>query len=244
MAFVKRLSQDMKRKFAKIIVMGESGVGKTSLAATLPNPSKSVVLNLKTYEDGDIPLSTVPGLPIWDIANMKDLNEALTELKKSPPEAIFVDSLTAISMMALAELKLDPEMINSKNKFAVYQELGDFLKETFLAFKEIPSHVIFTAHLKVPNNIPQGTEKYIPKVDGNLFSELVNGFTDAVIAMSSDDSGNRFLLTQPRSKYACKFRMPLGSVMPGDNGVLSGQDVSIDRLLKLMGFAAEVKITK
>lgn len=241
MTIKKRMSQDTEKKFARIIVMGESGSGKTSLAATLPNPAKCVILNLKNYEDGDIPLTSVKGVAIWDIETIADIKEALSELKKSNYEAVFVDSLTGLSMMALSELKLDPKIVNSKNGFAVYSELADFLKEIFLEFKELPCHLVWTAHMKVPNNLPEGAEKFIPKVDGNLFGDLVNGFTDAVLALSVDDTGKRYLLTQPRTKYACKFRVPIGTPVPGDNGVLSDKDVSLERILKIMGFYKEAK---
>jgi len=214
--------------------MGHAGVGKTSLFSTVPNPSKTVILNLKKYEDGLIPLSKVKGLNIWDIETMEEMREAVTELSKLKTlEVVGVDSLTALSSMAIEELKLDPKIINSKNGFMLYQEIAEYLKDIFFGLKNINSHVVWTAHMKVPTGIPEGLESFVPSADGNVFSKGLNGWTDMVGCLTATENKERRLLIEPRKGFACKNRLPLGTDI-GD-GVLTGKDVSISHILNLAG---------
>lgn len=234
-------SEEVSRKHLRIVIMGNSGVGKTSLFSTVPDPSKTVILNLKKYEDGLVPLSKIKGLSIWDIETMDDMKEAVNLLAKEKKfNVIGVDSLTGLSSMALDELKLDPKIVNSKNGFMLYQEIADYLKEVFFGLKMMDAHIIWTSHMKVPTGLPAGLEMFVPAADGNVFSKGLNGWTDIVGCLKKEDNSERKLLIEPRAGYACKNRFPIGTEIPND-GVLSGKDVSLSVLFKMAGVLKEDK---
>lgn len=104
---------EAKRVYA--LISGESGVGKTSLAKTLPHKRTLIC----SVENGLLALSDVD-IPVVKIKGTKDFVSFIEEIKKGVDfDTIYIDSLTEILDMFLAELK---EKYTKKQTFDMWDE--------------------------------------------------------------------------------------------------------------------------
>jgi len=231
-----RKSEDTKQKFARVVIMGEAGSGKTSLCKTLPDLNKVLYINTAGYEDGDIVLSNSPGITILDIETVGDFAELVKELKSAKykdKEFIFFDSLTGLSSMSLKFWEKNYPDRRQANIWDLFREHGEALRDIFLQLKELDKHIFFTALMKQSNDkVAKGI--LVPKVDGNMFEESIRNWADGTVALKSYEDGSRKLLLHNNGEYACKLRVPNGENIPLI--LETPEHVNLSYLLQLMGF--------
>jgi hypothetical protein len=236
-----RKAGDVKQKFARVVIMGEAGTGKTTLCKTLPDLSKVLFINTAGYEDGDIVLSDTKGITILDVETIGDFPELVKELKSEKykdKEVVFFDSLTGLSSMSIKFWETQYPDRKQNAVWDMYREHGEALRDAFLQLKSVDKHVFFTALMKQSNDkVAKGI--LVPKVDGGMFEESIRAWADGTIALKSYEDGSRKILLQNNGDYACKLRVPSGEKIP--MLLDKPEQISLTYILEMMGFKKEAK---
>lgn len=178
----------------KCVVYGDAKVGKTTLAATTPNPEKETLII--SAEQGMLSLRDYD-IPVAEIADWPGLEEVLDYLETDHPfKWVIVDSLTEIADMHLRELLAgakDPRKAYGTlydDVVRVIRRLRDAIKANVLLICEATSYETET-----------GRVGWRPQMPGNSLKDKVPYAMDEVFAMrlKRDESGKTFraLQTQP-----------------------------------------------
>lgn len=152
------------------VVVGRSGIGKTSLAKTLPNHSKVLIVSAESgllcLQGTNIDVVTVDKLaPFKKAKDAKDngtysmtqiyLNLMSDEYKKKY-DYIFIDSLTEIAELILTDLKNDPVIQASKNGYEIWNKYSERMTHLIKGFRDLqPYSIIFTC---LPDTEKDGLE--------------------------------------------------------------------------------------
>lgn len=189
-----------------ILIMGQSGIGKTYSASTLDG--KTIILNLEggllslkshkvdfvTIEKGNSPIER------WN--NLKKL---LSECAKSDYDNLFIDSLSEASDILLAASEENfPEDKKTMLKWGFYL---DNMKAMIKFLRDIPKNVFVTTLLKTSKD-ELGRRFFTPDIHGQM-AEKINAYFDVILCMhmlKTEDKEIRVLQTQPDNGYACKDR--------------------------------------
>lgn len=131
------------------LVAGQSGIGKTTLAKTLPEPHDRTLIisaesGLLCLSGTDIPVFEVSPDSPWE--SLTEVFEYLnTDEAKERFRFLFIDSLTEIAQLILAELKRDPKLGDAKNGFVLWGSYADRMTKIIKIFRDFkPYSVVFT----------------------------------------------------------------------------------------------------
>ncbi len=113
----------------KVLVYGQSGVGKTSLAVNAPSPL------IFSAENGLLSVRRVR-IPYIDISNYKNLLEAFRWFMTSQ-ESRQVGTLILDSASEIAEVVLAEELKNSKDPRQAYGKMQQSMYEMMRAFRDV-----------------------------------------------------------------------------------------------------------
>lgn len=193
---------DAKSRKVNLLGYGESGAGKTTAIATLPNP---VVLSA---EGGLLSISDHE-IPYIEIRSMADLVESYEWLTNSEESNQFY-SVAIDSISEIGEVVLSAEKKNSKDPRQAYGEMQDQVNSIIRNFRDIPGkHVYMSAKLEKAKD-EQGRLLYYPSMPGNKSSQGLPYFFDEVLAfrVEKDNEGNshRMLLTEGDGLWIAKDR--------------------------------------
>lgn len=185
-----------------ILVYGKGGIGKTTLAVTLPNP---IILSA---EGGLLSISNI-NIPYVDIKSISDLASAYKELQQTEYASIVIDSLSEIAEITLAEAKKR----NADGRQA-YGEMNDKMSIIIRQFRDLNKIVYFTTKEGSITDEYSGVIKYGPVMPGKTLTNSLPYFFDFVFAMriieETDKDGKaikrRVLQTQPSIQYEAKCR--------------------------------------
>lgn len=201
----------------KIVVYGRSGMGKTMLTATMPNPvllsAESGVLSLKRENIERVWGVNTPGIaydiPVIRIETVNDLVEAEKWLRTDPLGQTFnpvLDSTTEIAEQVLANAKKqvkDPRM--------AYGELIEKMTATIKGFRDLPGrHVLLLCKEERSKDEGTGLTLAGPSMPGQKMGPATPYLTDEVfqifIGKNPDGSTYRGLRTQPDFSADAKDR--------------------------------------
>jgi len=202
-----------ENKALKILIYGESGVGKTTIASTIKEPvlvisAESGLLSLGNHK--------IPYLDINRNDEGKELkkNEKIERLKqirawlltdeaKKQFKWIFIDSLTEISQNVLEHLNvIYPE---AKDSLRMYGENSKLMKDIIKAFRDLPHyHVVFTALSEVEKT--DSGERFLTVNMIGKINQTIGMYFDEVFAYFINKEGERMLLTSPDNKVLAKDR--------------------------------------
>ena len=191
---------------ARVLILGEPGVGKTRLAATFPNP---VFINLEPG-GADTALPTPPPRIDVEISprTLHDVLEILRSVKAGndsatiqvaagrtiPVETIVVDSLDAIQ---LAVKTFEILKGRSKMERADWGVLLEKMIPLSMEFARVPANLVVVSHVK---RRERGDRSEIEDaglaVKGALKEELPGWFSH-ILHIVAGDNGKRFVITQP-----------------------------------------------
>jgi len=186
----------------KALIFGESGVGKTKLAATAPTP---LILNA---EGGLLSLAgdNLDSVDIKTVKDVMDVYEFITESADAKKyETIILDSVSDVAEVYLSTLKkkfTDPRQ--------AYGVLADDVGDMIRAFRDIKhKHVYFIAKAgRVEDENGIGEIKSI--MPGKTLTNGLPFFFDEVMALRigklEDKSTYRYLQTSGTVGYKCKDR--------------------------------------
>lgn len=223
---------------AKVLVYGESGVGKTVFASTAPRP----ILWLEA-EGGTNSISDRSGIDIARVTGLETYREALQYLQANPDtyKTVVLDSFTETQASVMKEImkrtvQKDPSRDEFSPLFAEWGRLVGVMREIARGFRDLPMHVVITALEREDKDDLTGRTRIKPRLSPTLADELP-GFMDVVGymytttsqrgevaaegAVGSGDEEDadgpiivRNMLLKPTGKYSAKCRAPFGSNPP------------------------------
>ena len=187
----------------KVLVYGESGVGKTVLSATAPNPiilsAESGLLSLRHHS-----------IPVIQIKTVDDLTEAhqwfLKDKNAQQFSTICIDSITEIAEVVLLNAKKQV-----KDPRQAYMELMEKMIDTVKAFRDIKGYNVYmSAKEELFKDEVAMSTKFRPMMPGGKLSPALPYLFDEVFALrigqTTDKKTYRYLQTQPDIRYTAKDR--------------------------------------
>ncbi len=198
----------------KILVHGQSGVGKTTLIGSLPNP---VVISA---EGGLLALADLE-IPYLNVTNMTELNEAYEWLLNSK-EADQFQSVAIDSISEIAEVVLNTEKKLTKDPRQAYGALQEQMTDLIRAFRDLPrKHVYMSAKTEKATD-ENGRILYSPSMPGNKLGQMLPYFFDEVLALrverDADGATHRGLMCDSDGLWTAKDRS--GKLSPWEDAEL------------------------
>lgn len=208
--------EEAKINGVKLMVYGESGLGKTMLAATMPTPfiisAESGLLSLSPGNIrrvfGDDP-TVSRNIPVIKVSSLADFNEAVRWSQYSH-EAMQYESGVIDSATEILELILKDAHANNADGRAAYGVLHTNAIHLFKTFRDIPGlNVYMSSKLSKLHNEVTNTTKFSPMAPGKRVGPDIPYLFDLMFALKkgADDQGEyRYLQTQPCLQYEAKDR--------------------------------------
>jgi len=187
----------------KALGYGESGIGKTTLAATMPKP---IIIS---GEEGLLSLSHVD-IPFIEIDSIKSLTESFKWVRDSKEaevyESVIIDSISDVAEVLLAEYKK-----KVKDARQAYGQMGDDIAETIRRFRGLKGrNVYFIAKVKKTTDELSGAVNYSPSIPGQVAMQNLPYFFDLVFYMQfgkgPDGKKVRQIVTEGDRQWIAKDR--------------------------------------
>jgi phage nucleotide-binding protein len=189
--------------FVKVLVFGDSGVGKTHLILTAPKP---IIIST---ESGLLPLRG-KSIPVLKVNTMQDMYDAYeyvtTDESMSKYETICLDSITDLAETILASHKKE-----NKDGRAAYGKLNDDMADLIRAFRDIPSHHVYmTGKMARIEDANSGFAKYKCMMPGRTLVQQMPYWFDEILCLHMGEDAEtgkfRYLQTQPSITHDAKDR--------------------------------------
>jgi hypothetical protein len=191
----------------KMLVYGESGIGKTVLCGTSPSP---VILSA---ENGLLSLARYR-YPVLVIRSHADLMDAYRWLASSA-EASRVETACVDGASEIAEVLLAQHKAAEKDPRKAYLAVQETMLSALRAFRDLPRlHVLITAKMSYEKDEATGAFKYVPSMPGRQLGPQLPYLFDEVFRMGiwqdpASKQSHRFLQTGKDPQYDAKDRSGL-----------------------------------
>lgn len=204
--------------YLNVLIYGESGVGKTTLAGSadsVPNMRPVLVIDI---EGGTESLRhSYPEVEHVRVSSWKEMQAVYDDIHRGRHDfqTVVLDSLTEIQkfdmyniMADLAKTRpdLDPDIPSMREWGKNLEHMRRFVR----GFRDLPINTLFTALVKSDKDARTGATKYRPSLSGKLADEVA-AFLDIVAyyyVKQVDKEGNfqRLLLTGATDSHVAKDR--------------------------------------
>jgi len=191
---IKKTGDIASSRFVALVV-GPSGIGKTSLARTLPEPEEKILIisaesGLLCLSDTNIDVVEVD--PNNPTTSLMEIYEALeTDEYKNKYKYIFIDSLTEISQLIIAELKKDPHYGLAKNALPMWGKYSELMTTIVKGYRDMSDYcVIFTCLDAVEKDGLERLETF--NIQGSGIKNSLKSWFDLVLfyKVYTDENGN------------------------------------------------------
>lgn len=207
-------AQTAESKGLKVMLYGHSGMGKTWMAATFPNP---LFLDLESGLRTTLqvkPVLRFPANPKEEVSSLDQVKEfyRLVKTTKNPTfETVVVDSLTELQVLVSKNVlgKYDANrQYDDQMTMADYGKANrDFLNIIRL-FLKLPFHIVFTAHaIQTDDPEQQVYPKFVGKQIGPDLQRVMEmvGYCHVV---KGKEGGSEYVVSFKSSpRYVAKDRM-------------------------------------
>lgn len=194
-----------------LLIVAESGVGKTSQCMNLP-PDEVAFISL---ESGDLCFKKKGYKPRLKsvIKSVDDLTESFVQLNDGIKgvKYVFIDSLTEMGQMILFELKEDPRYQDPKNTLKMYGTYNEMMTKIIKSYRDMDKYtVIFTC---LSTKEKDGMEVYDDyNIPGASVKNMLKSYFDLVLHMKVYKDGEeekRVFLTSSSVSRLAKDRSGL-----------------------------------
>jgi phage nucleotide-binding protein len=191
---IKKTGEIATKRFVALVV-GPSGIGKTSLVRTLPDPESKILIisaesGLACLDGTDIDVIEVD--PLKPMESLEEIYDALTtDAYKKKYNYIFVDSLTEIGQLIVSELKKDPHYGQPKNALPMWGKYGELMTTIVKGYRDLSDYsVIFTCLDAVEKDGLEKLESF--NLQGSSIKNNVKAWFDLVLfyKVYRDEEGN------------------------------------------------------
>jgi len=225
---IKTPNELVEQQGAKLLVYGESGVGKTTLCQTAPG--KTLVVSM---ESGLLSIKDAPNLDAIEVKEAFEI-EQIAELLEN--KTLDYDTVCLDSVTEMAEILLSQEKAKSKDPRRAYGEVIEVMIKTMRRFRDLPMHVVFIAKQSRDRDESSGMFHYQPRMVGAKLPTQIPYFFDEVLVLRTFDDENekgktvtsRWLQTKIGQNYIAKDRS-------GKLDELESPDLAI--IINKLGFA-------
>jgi hypothetical protein len=192
-------TKDFNIDGVKCLVYSPTGIGKTVLCSTAPDPviisAEAGLLSLKHLD-----------IPVYEVKTKEEVGEAYNEVAMSKFKTICLDSISEI-----AEVLLIDHKNRERDGRAAYGKFNDDMGALIRLFRDIKGkHVYFTAKLQRHVDDLTGVTTFVPGMPGKTMLNALPFFFDEVFALRigklADGTKYRYLMTQPDYQYEAKDR--------------------------------------
>ena len=169
-------ANDISQQWIKFLVYGQSGVGKTVLASTLPNvlmiSAEAGTLSLKSsnlvkvYGDS---VEYTADVPIVEARTIDELLQIGKWLATSD-EAKQFESVALDSISEIAEIYLRDNLKRSPDPRQAYGKMAQEVMGVIEAFKRLPKHIYFAAKMERAKDGVTGMMFNAPSFPGQQLS--------------------------------------------------------------------------
>lgn len=195
-------TSDKVYSYANILIMGESGVGKTHFLGTVPD-SEILILNVVS-ESGMMTLKDKK-IDVIDIENYHDMIDAIGWIKKNGSKYNYI----GVDSLSQWQKNLEDQLITS-DKFKLWKDIKAKTKEVVDEFKKLPFHIVCTTEVKIDKDEESGTFKYLPSMIGASKDDIVYWFDEVYyfdrVQLKPGTPITYRCLTSAASKFPCKTR--------------------------------------
>lgn len=192
---IKSTKNVSSERFVSLIV-GPSGIGKTSLVKTLPEPQEATLIisaesGLLCLQGTDFPVIEInPENPSDSLGEV--FSYLTTDEAKSKYKYLFIDSLTEIGELILTELKNDEKYQDPKMTLKMYSVYNDTMTKIIKAFRDLrPYSVIFTCLNEFEKNGLEMVETF--NIPGQSVKSDIKAWFDLVFSYKifSSEGGDK-----------------------------------------------------
>lgn len=182
---------------------GDSGIGKTTLIATMPDP---IIISA---EKGLLSLSHVD-IPVIEVRTLAEITDAYKWVKSSTEaeqyQSVAVDSISDVAEVLLANYKK-----GMKDGRMAYGKMGDDVAEMIRRFRDLDDkNVYIIAKIKRQVDELTGMVTFVPSIPGQTMLQNLPFFFDLVFVMryakGKDGKKGRFIQTEGDAQYIAKDR--------------------------------------
>ena len=209
---LKSITPESTDRFNALIV-GASGIGKTSLLRTIPETDRVIVLSAEAgllcvrdlVREGK-----VEGFEILDFTDMRDAYQLLVHDRDDQEryQWVFIDSLSEIAERCVEAMK--QKYPNKSDSFNLWGDYTDYMTALVKKFRDLhPYNVIFTCLPQVETD-ENNRRFYAPAISGSQLKNRLTSYFDEVFFMTTqkadDGMESRIFITQPYERYPAKDR--------------------------------------
>lgn len=224
LAGLKVMPVQKRDPFLNILIYGDSGIGKTTLAGSADAvPSMRPVLFVDIEGGTESLRHTYPEVEVVRATNWKEIQDLYHELDsgKYDYRTVVIDSLTEAQKFNMYDImvlqgarkaergeEMDPDIPSMREWGKNTEQIRRFVRQ----FRDLPMNTLFTALVKTDKNARTGKITAKPSLSGKLADEVA-AFLDVVLyyyvkQMGDDENSEqvRFLLTQKTEENIAKDR--------------------------------------
>ena len=207
---IKQITVDSSDRFIGLVI-GQSGIGKTSLLRTIPPDEPVFVVSAESgllCVRDLVQTGRVQGVEVENFADLAQAYEYLNSPQAAGYKWLFIDSLTEISDRCVEAMKA--KYPNKSDSYPMWGEYNDKMTALIKAYRDLRQYsVVFTCLDSTEKD--ENNKRYVgPLVAGSSLKEKIASWFDEVFYMVSlpDQEGKeqRYLITQPWEKYPGKDR--------------------------------------